>query len=247
MKVYGYARVSTSKQVTKRQIENILRKYPNAIIVEETFTGKGNCENRPRFAGLLKTVEPGDLIVFDEPSRMSRDAVSGFETYKALYDRGVDLAFIKAEHLNTKLFRQKVQTQIESVTTGDAKTDKLLNAIIDALNEFMMSVVQEQIAVEFRKAENEIENLSIRTSEGLKSHGATNVKDADGNIIEQGSISRSRTGRTYTSSKKKKALEIIRKKSFRYDGTMNDVEIMRAYDIPKSTFYAYLKELTETE
>lgn len=38
-KIYGYCRISTPKQNIERQIRNILREYPDAIIVQETFTG----------------------------------------------------------------------------------------------------------------------------------------------------------------------------------------------------------------
>ena len=40
MKVYGYCRISTSKQSMERQIRNIKLAYPDAVIVKETYTGK---------------------------------------------------------------------------------------------------------------------------------------------------------------------------------------------------------------
>ena len=39
MCVYGYARTSTAKQNIDRQIRNIEREYPNAIIIQEAYTG----------------------------------------------------------------------------------------------------------------------------------------------------------------------------------------------------------------
>ena len=38
-KIYGYCRISTSKQNIERQIRNILKEFPDAIIIQETFTG----------------------------------------------------------------------------------------------------------------------------------------------------------------------------------------------------------------
>ena len=38
-KIYGYCRISTQKQNIERQVRNILKEFPDAIIVEETFTG----------------------------------------------------------------------------------------------------------------------------------------------------------------------------------------------------------------
>ena len=39
MKVYGYCRISTSRQSMERQIRNIKLAYPDAVIVKETYTG----------------------------------------------------------------------------------------------------------------------------------------------------------------------------------------------------------------
>ena len=40
MKIYGYVRVSTLEQNKERQIQNILREYPKAVIMTEEYTGK---------------------------------------------------------------------------------------------------------------------------------------------------------------------------------------------------------------
>ena len=37
--LYGYARISNPKQNIERQIRNIKEKYPDAVIVQEAFTG----------------------------------------------------------------------------------------------------------------------------------------------------------------------------------------------------------------
>ena len=39
MCVYGYVRVSTLKQKVERQIANIKKEYPNAVIIDESYTG----------------------------------------------------------------------------------------------------------------------------------------------------------------------------------------------------------------
>ena len=90
---YGYCRISTPKQNLERQIRNIKTAFPNAIIFTETFTGK--TLDRPKFRNLLDSVHTGDTIIFDEISRMSRDAEEGYKTYEKLYSQGVNLVFIK--------------------------------------------------------------------------------------------------------------------------------------------------------
>lgn len=37
--IYGYCRISTNKQSIDRQIRNIKAAYPDAVIVEEIYTG----------------------------------------------------------------------------------------------------------------------------------------------------------------------------------------------------------------
>lgn len=37
--LYGYCRISTMKQKLERQIENIKREYPEAVIISEAYTG----------------------------------------------------------------------------------------------------------------------------------------------------------------------------------------------------------------
>ena len=46
MKTYGYCRISTGKQNIDRQIRNIKDEYPEAMIVEEIYTGTKMEEKR---------------------------------------------------------------------------------------------------------------------------------------------------------------------------------------------------------
>ena len=38
-KTYGYCRISTQKQNVERQVRNIIKFFPDAIVIQETFTG----------------------------------------------------------------------------------------------------------------------------------------------------------------------------------------------------------------
>ena len=55
--------------------------YPEALIVQEAFTGT-KVEGRKEFEKLLKVGKPGDTIVYDSVSRMSRNADEGFRLYQ---------------------------------------------------------------------------------------------------------------------------------------------------------------------
>lgn len=64
MTVFAYARVSTKKQNLERQIEKLMRAYPEARLFSDKFTG--TTTDRPNFNKMLKLVNEGDVIVFDE-------------------------------------------------------------------------------------------------------------------------------------------------------------------------------------
>jgi polysaccharide deacetylase 2 family uncharacterized protein YibQ len=70
---YGLARISTSKQNIERQVRNIFQQYPNANIIQETYTGT-KLEGRQELDKLLRILKNGDTLIFDSVSRMSRNA-----------------------------------------------------------------------------------------------------------------------------------------------------------------------------
>ena len=120
--IYGYCRISTDKQNIERQIRNIQKAYPDAIIKQEIYTGT-KTDGRKMFEYLLKTVRAGDTIVFDSVSRMSRNAETGFKIYQELYDKGVELVFLKEPHINTATYKKALSNNIEMTGT---KTDIIL-------------------------------------------------------------------------------------------------------------------------
>ena len=82
---YGYCRISQRKQSIDRQIRNIKASYPEAIIIQEAYTG--TTIDRKEWNKLYKLVKAGDTIIFDSVSRMSRNAEEGFKAYEELYSR----------------------------------------------------------------------------------------------------------------------------------------------------------------
>ena len=62
-RIYGYARISRAQQSIDRQIRNIKNMYPQAIILQEAYTG--NKIDRPEWNKLFNRVQAGDTIVFD--------------------------------------------------------------------------------------------------------------------------------------------------------------------------------------
>ena len=99
-KIYGYVRISTKKQNMDRQIRNIQKEYPEAVIIKEVYTGT-KFQGRKELNKLIKQLKVGDTIVFDSVSRMSRDAEEGFQVYQDLYEKGIELIFLKEHHIDT--------------------------------------------------------------------------------------------------------------------------------------------------
>ena len=87
--LYGYCRISHSSQSIERQIRNIKNEYPEAIIIEEVFTGT-KVQERKKLQQLLSIVKPNDTIIFDSVSRMSRNAEEGIKLYMELFDKGIN-------------------------------------------------------------------------------------------------------------------------------------------------------------
>ena len=108
MRIYGYCIINQKKQSIDRQIRNIKEAYPSAIMVEEAFTGTKI--DRPEWTKLYAKAKSGDTIVFDSVSRMSRNAADGFVAYEELYNRGVNLVFLKEPHINTDTFKKAVES-----------------------------------------------------------------------------------------------------------------------------------------
>lgn len=236
--VYGYARISTMKQRIERQIDNIKQKYPDAVIISESYTGTKI--DRPAFSKLLQQLQAGDTIVFDEVSRMSRNAAEGFSLYRDLYEKGVNLVFLKEPHINTDVFKDRTQQRIKAMTesTGSAATDKFIQAMIDALNAYSMDIVQEQIQLAFSQAQAEVDYLHARTSEGVRK------AQAAGKRIGRESGSSAGDGfKEY--AKARAAKEVIKKHCKDFGGTLSDAEAMKIAGCARGSYYKYKRQLKE--
>lgn len=224
MRIYGYARISTMKQSIARQIDNIKAKYPDAVIIHEEYTG--TTTDRPAWNKLRKNLKAGDTVVFDEVSRMSRNAEEGFKLYETLFNEGVNLIFLKEPHLDTEVYRKALQTGV-SMTGTD------VDVILKGVNEYLMILAKRQIEIAFQTAEHEVEFLHKRTSEGVRKAQAMGkqVGRAAGAKIE--------------TKKAKAAKEIIRKHSKDFNGSLNDIEVMKLTNLARNTYYKYKAELKE--
>ncbi len=231
MQIYGYCRISTPQQNIERQVRNILTAYPTAHIIREVYTGTTH-QGRRELDKLLHTAQAGDAIVFDSVSRMSRNADEGCQLYAELYDRNINLCFLKEPHINTETYRQAMQRQISTqLQTGNAATDNFVSSVISALNQYTIDLAKEQIRLAFAQVQKEVDDLHQRTKEGML------TAKLNGKQIGQ------QPGRKLTVKKAIASKEAIRKYSKDFDGTLSDADCMKLIGIARNTYYKYKREL----
>lgn len=275
--IFGYARVSTKTQNLERQMQKITSKIKRIAkdayfqdnpdgtekgfeehlklrtkIFSEKFTGTKI--DRPEWNKLCSKLQSGDTVIFDEVSRMSRNAEDGFEAYKTLYEKGVNLIFIQDPSMNTSHFRKTIEIEIEK--TGNWIADKY----IKTTNEVLMELAELQFKAAFEMSEKDIKYLRQRTTEGMKASGATSKYKTDDNgevildkygrpVIDRddpenlGKISKAKTGKKLNVSKAAPMKEQIRRRSKDFDGTETDAQILQNIGLARNTYYKYKKEL----
>lgn len=228
---YGYARVSTSTQRIDRQIKNIERSAPGAKIYKEHFTGTKI--DRPEWNKLVKRIRPGDTIVFDEVSRMSRNAAEGFLLYKELFEKNVSLVFLKEPHINTESYRSAISLAFPDVQTGDEATQELLEGVLTAIHKFMLAKVEQDIFGAFDRAQKEVDFLHQRTREGIE------VARENGKRIGLPK------GSKLVTAKSIKAKEIIRKHCITFGGNLRDADCAKLAGVSRNTYFKYKREMLE--
>lgn len=221
-KIYGYARISTRTQDINRQIRNIREVYGNAIIYQEAFTGTKM--SRPEWDKLYEKAGIGDTIIFDSVSRMSRNAEDGFRAYKELYDRGVNLIFIKEPAINTDNYKSTVQI---AMTGTDA------DVILEGVNKYLMILAEKQVKLAFAQAQKEVDDLHKRTSEGMQT--------AKMNGKQIGAVK----GKKIITKKSIQMKDRIRKMAKSFDGSMKDQEVIDILKLSRATYYKYKGEMRQ--
>ena len=253
--VFGYCRVSTPKQRLQRQRDNIQHLYPDAEIVTDEWTG--TTLDRPGWNELKKGLIPGDVIIFDEVSRMARDAEHGVALYKELYDAGIELKFIKQPHVDTAVYRRAQARRIDAfdnVTVESKAVENYVKGQGELLNGLLLNLAWEQIELAFKAAEQEAEFLRRRTTEGVhKALERYEHEEAEGLPHEKNKPGQS-TRATWTSKKSVKAKEIIAKHNRDFGGPLNDVDTMTLIagtkeigTISRNSYYKWKKELMEAQ
>ena len=223
-KIYGYCRVSTKSQKLERQIDNISKAYPTAILFKEKFTGT-KIDGREEFNKLLSKVKAGDTIVFDSVSRMSRNADEGFNLYEELYNKGIELVFLKEPHISTSTYKKALQNNVTMTGTN-------VDYILEGVNKYLMALAKEQIRLAFEQSEKEVKDLQQRIKEGIANSPKTQG-------IEQ--------GRKLTTKKSIEMKDRMKRHLKDFGGADTDKQFMQENKISRNTFYKYKREILEEE
>ena len=228
VKVFGYCRVSTETQSIERQQRNIKKEYENAILYSEAYTGV--TQERPEWAKLKKRVKPGQTIVFDSVSRMSRSAEGGVKEYFELYEAGVNLVFLKEPHINTSVYKQ----QLENASLG-MTDNEVVNAVLEGVSNALRLLAVEQIKIAFQQSEKEVMDLRQRTIEGLET------------ARKQGRVGGIKKGTKLETKKSIVMKKKIEQMSRDFNGVMLDKEVMETLGISRNTYYKYKREMLYSE
>lgn len=119
----GYARVSTADQNLDRQIDN-LRAAGAEQIYSEKITGTK--ADRPEFQNMMKALRPGDTLIIDSFSRLSRSTKDLLDTVEKLQEGQVNLVSLK-----------------ESLDSSTPQ-GKLMLTMLAALSQFERDIIAER-------------------------------------------------------------------------------------------------------
>ena len=119
----GYARVSTQEQNLDRQIDNLTAAGCEKIYKEKIT---GTKADRPEFRAMLDALRPGDILITDSFSRLSRSTKDLLALVEKLNNSGIHLVSLK-ENLDT--------------TTA---TGKMMLTMLSALSQFERDLIAER-------------------------------------------------------------------------------------------------------
>ena len=182
-------------------------------------------DGRKDWNRLMKMLKPGDTIVFDSVSRMSRNEDEGVVEYMKLYDQNIHLKFLKEPHIDTDVYRNALAKNQVPLTGTD------VDLILEGVNKYLKNLAETQIRLAFRQAETELMDIRQRTSEGVL------TAKLSGKTIGR------KPGHTIITQKRIHCQKVIRELSKDFDGSMSDKDIIKILGIARHTYYDYKNDL----
>ena len=223
-KLYGYTRCVTKKQDPEAQFQNIRDAVPSADFFIDTFTG-AKSDGRKAWERMMEAVEPGDTIVFDSITRMEENAEAGVETYIRLYEKGVNLKFIKEPHIDTTVYRTAFHIYISVVGEG---------RIGEGIYRCLMSLAAAQIHLAYLQAETEAAELRQRAEKCIAA-------------AKQEKRAARPKGAKIRTPKREHSEKRILELSKDFNGTLPDKDVMKILNISRHAYYNYKRSLKEAQ
>ena len=109
--------------------------------------------------------------------------------------------------------------------------DQFFKGNIQLINNFMMTLAEQQIKAAFEQAEKEVTDLHSRISQ--------DIREAKKNGTQIGLIH----GTTLTTKKSLDCKIIIKKHSKDFGGTLDDPDVMKLCGCSRSSYYKYKREI----
>ena len=212
--IYGYCKTFTANQNVERQIRNILSVFPDAEIHQEEHTGRKLYAHK-EFDEIIKQVKPGDTIVFDSINQMGYDADDSVVSYLDLFDKEINLVFLKEHHIDTNTYKSVLPSTIPITETI-----------------YIKKLIEKQIRLTLKQSQKKTNDFRKQIAKGIE------TARQNGKQIGQ------KKGTTLHIKKKAPAKALIEKHSKDFRGTLPDGEVMKLIGLSRNTYYKYKKELT---
>lgn len=154
------------------------------------------------------------------------DSNAGSKKEQKLYEKGVNLVFLKEHYIDTATYKQAVNNQLEMTGTE-------VDVILKGINEYLMILAKKQIEIAFEQSEKEVQDLHQRTKEGIET-----ARKAGKQIGQK-------KGATLTVKKAILSKQIILKYNKTFGGVLSDTETQTQAGISRNSLYLYKRELKE--
>lgn len=170
-RVFAYARVSTTEQVTSNQREQIAGAgyaIEEHRFVEEQISGSVEAFKREGFKRLLDKMESGDTLVVSKLDRIGRDSIDVQKTVEYFSNHGIRLIVLQLGNLDL-------------TSSSGALMVKVLAAVADFERELIIERVQAGLA----RAKSEGKQLGRRSKTTSEQRQVIVEKKAAGVSVSQ--------------------------------------------------------------
>ncbi len=178
--VFSYERISTEedrKLQTYARQDAALEKYAKEKNIQYIYQAKEDVSgksfaHRTEWQKLERLVQSGDMIVFKDISRFTREAEAGYQKYMELLNRGIELIFIDNATISTPYIKQLMnvaeQQNLVVKTTLESTIKLLLIVELDRVEQerkILIKRIKDGIAASDKKSGRPVGKLDKMTPE----------------------------------------------------------------------------------